>query len=139
VRKGKKKATNIIELSDDDDPIEESVESSETSLPPGTQQRYISSKDAYMLIYARRDLVASSHAESMVATEAGSGVSEPPALPSPPPEAVDEVIRLNEEHDRQCQEYQKRRVPRACRSSPLLIHLFLESNLLWNYSPRSGP
>ncbi|KZO97701.1 hypothetical protein CALVIDRAFT_535804 [Calocera viscosa TUFC12733] len=111
VRKGKKKATNIIELSDDE--IDEAApEQTENSLSRTTSPRYVRSKDAYMLIYARRDANDTKHsAEVAISSESvapAEGESKSPMVPQPPSEAVNEVNRINEEHDRRCEEYIKR-------------------------------
>ncbi|KZT53991.1 cysteine proteinase [Calocera cornea HHB12733] len=110
IRKGKKKTTNIIELSDDE--IEEEAEQPASSPTRSMLPTYSRSKDAYMLIYARRDVNAVKRIADAGTSEEFAGSSEGdhklPLIPQPPPDAVEEVNRINDEHDRSCQEYMKR-------------------------------
>lgn len=57
-------------------------------------ERYVSSKEAYMLIYVRR----------------GDGNDPSVCSSAPPARALKVVDSLNEEHDRKCDEYQQRLV-----------------------------
>ncbi|KAH6918351.1 hypothetical protein BKA70DRAFT_13800 [Coprinopsis sp. MPI-PUGE-AT-0042] len=85
--KGKKnqKRRRIV-VSEDDEPSPR-----KTPEPP---EQVISSKDAYMLVYTRKDMPTDSDDKGV------------PALP-PPPLAMQVVEKLNEAHDATCEAYEK--------------------------------
>ncbi|KAG6867026.1 hypothetical protein C0991_003943 [Blastosporella zonata] len=79
----------------------------ENGSPPIVEEdkpmEYISSKDAYMLIYARKANLSSS-----VASFSLANVDTKLDIPTPPSEAMDVVNALNVAHDEACETYDKK-------------------------------
>ncbi|KAI0721718.1 cysteine proteinase [Cerioporus squamosus] len=90
-------------------PSQKSVESNSAEGPD-----YISSRDAYMLVYARvghkatHTPVASQTNENGSASEAASATSTVPTDVVPPPRALEVVYSLNAEHHKACEEFSQR-------------------------------
>ncbi|EJU05183.1 hypothetical protein DACRYDRAFT_103677 [Dacryopinax primogenitus] len=109
--RGKEKVEHVVELLDDEvepEPSEHPIDSS----TPNSIPRYLRSKDAYMLIYARRDVITPADVPECPLPGTSGASAKPdcntPAIPPVPLAAQREVDRLNEEHDRKCDEYVKR-------------------------------
>lgn len=61
---------------------------------------YISSKDAYMLIYARSEV-----SQSQPTSKKSSNATSIPETTAPPQRALRVVEELNNEHEKRCEEY----------------------------------
>ncbi|KAF8511943.1 cysteine proteinase [Hysterangium stoloniferum] len=71
--------------------VDDSDGEAENDILQRNTPNYVSSKDAYMLIYARRE-----------AQTAYNGNKHGPSVPEPPPMARERVNKLNKEHDDAC-------------------------------------
>ena len=73
--------------------------------------RYISSKDAYMLVYARVGHKGSPEPSHPVNGSTTNGVPQPsPCQATPPAKALEVVNNLNIEHRSACDDYARRSV-----------------------------
>ncbi|KAF4614469.1 hypothetical protein D9613_002689 [Agrocybe pediades] len=92
----------------DDDVVEISVEKTQTSTKVHVKQSnptsIIKSKDAYMLIYARKSRQEQiQNSERIVADK-----SPPSAIPQPPARAKEIVLDMNKAHDAACRDFLER-------------------------------
>ncbi|KAH9946153.1 cysteine proteinase [Epithele typhae] len=88
--------------SDSDIEVVEDSSRSQQPSPPTEGPKYISSKDAYMLVYARvRD-------GNVPGTSGQADASSQPVVPTPPTKALEVVNNLNAEHVQNCDEFAKR-------------------------------
>ncbi|KII88369.1 hypothetical protein PLICRDRAFT_92113 [Plicaturopsis crispa FD-325 SS-3] len=84
---------------DDDSDVEMEAPAKDS----GSQEpTFVSSKDAYMLIYARRDAHSQS---SMVGSSTNGNASLAPLQPTPPQAPLGVVNTLNAKHDEACESY----------------------------------